>query len=53
MFGPDGRIVSGLYNWLGNLYYFDPVTYLKVTNQYVYVGGVRYWADANGCLSRA
>ena len=53
MFGSDGRIISGLYNWLGGLYYFDPVTYLKVTNQYVYVSGIRYWADADGHLSRA
>ncbi|MBC9720156.1 MAG: BspA family leucine-rich repeat surface protein [Lactobacillus sp.] len=53
LFGNDGRILTGVQKWAGSYYYFDPVTYLKVTNQYVYVGGVRYWADANGCLSRA
>ena len=53
MFGPDGRIVTGLYNWMGSLYYFDPVTYLKVVNQYVYVNGIRYWANANGQLTLA
>ena len=36
MFGPDGRIVSGVWNWYGKTYYFDPRTYLKVTNA---------WAD--------
>ena len=53
LFGNDGRILTGMQKWAGSYYYFDPVTYLKVTNRYVYVDGVRYWADANGCLSRA
>ena len=34
MFGPDGRIVTGLWNWMGSTYYFDPVTYLRVNNDY-------------------
>ena len=35
MFGPDGRIVTGLKEWYGSYYYFDPTTYLKVTNKWI------------------
>ena len=53
LFGNDGRILTGMQKWAGSYYYFNPVTFLKVTNRYVYVDGIRYWADVNGCLSRA
>ncbi|MBB1094624.1 hypothetical protein LTY36_03595, partial [Limosilactobacillus agrestis] len=35
MFGNDGRIVTGLYNYNGNTYYANPVTYLREKNTYV------------------
>ncbi|WP_240412256.1 peptidoglycan recognition protein family protein, partial [Limosilactobacillus vaginalis] len=34
MFGDGGRIVTGPYKWQGSLYYFDPSSYLRVTNDY-------------------
>lgn len=52
MVGNDGRVVSGFYNWMGTLYYFDPVTYLKKVNCYLWVNGVRYWADEYGRVVR-
>ena len=52
MVGNDGRVVSGFYNWMGTLYYFDPVTYLKKVNCYFWVNGVRYWADEYGRVVR-
>ncbi|WP_035421909.1 glycoside hydrolase family 73 protein, partial [Fructilactobacillus florum] len=47
MFGDDGRIVTGLRDWFGSTYYFDPSTYLKVTNDVVNVGNntVAYFND--------
>ena len=37
MFGKDGRIATGLYKWDKNnqWYYFNPITYLAVTNDYI------------------
>ncbi|CAJ2236489.1 C39 family peptidase [Fructilactobacillus sanfranciscensis] len=35
MFGDDGRVVSGVTQWAGTYYYFDPYTYLRVDNNYV------------------
>jgi hypothetical protein len=34
MFGQDGRIATKVYKWAGTYYYFDPVTYLRVDNDY-------------------
>ena len=34
MFGSNGQIVTGKYDWQGNVYYFDPSSYLKVVNDY-------------------
>ena len=34
MFGKNGQIVIGKYDWQGNVYYFDPSSYLKVVNDY-------------------
>ena len=34
MFGSDGRIATKVYKWAGTYYYFDPVTYLRVDNDY-------------------
>lgn len=34
MFGNDGKIVSGVYQWADSYYYFDPTTYLRVDNDY-------------------
>lgn len=34
MFDKGGKIVSGAYSWFGSLYYFDPVTHLRVDNDY-------------------
>ena len=50
MFGADGRIISGLYNWMGSTYYFDPVTYLKITNQYRSFNGVTYYFNDQGIM---
>ncbi|MBD8085685.1 KxYKxGKxW signal peptide domain-containing protein [Limosilactobacillus sp. c9Ua_26_M] len=35
MFDEGGKVVSGAYNWQGSIYYFDPVTHLRVDNTYV------------------
>ena len=34
LFGNDGRIQSGVQQWAGTYYYFDPNTYLRVDNDY-------------------
>lgn len=34
MFDKGEKIVSGAYSWFGSLYYFDPVTHLRVDNDY-------------------
>ncbi|MCC4361881.1 hydrolase Nlp/P60, partial [Limosilactobacillus reuteri] len=34
LFGNDGRIQTGVQQWAGSYYYFDPVTYIRVDNDY-------------------
>lgn len=52
MFGKDGRIATGLYKWDKNnqWYYFDPITYLKVTNKWV--DGNYYDEDGAQAISK-
>ncbi|WP_056936846.1 N-acetylmuramoyl-L-alanine amidase [Limosilactobacillus gastricus] len=35
LMGSDGSALSGVQQWAGTYYYFDPVTYLRVDNNYV------------------
>ena len=46
--GSDGTIQSGLQSWAGNYYYFDPSTYLKVTNKTVNINGADWYFDGSG-----
>ncbi len=48
LFGNDGRILSGLQNWKGQTYYFDPSTFKKVVNSDVTVNGTKYHLDNDG-----
>ncbi|ETO39946.1 Protein p60 precursor (Invasion-associated protein) [Fructilactobacillus florum 8D] len=50
MFGGDGRIVTGLCDWFGSTYYFDPSTYLKVTNEWRLTDRGWSYFDGNGIL---
>uniref|UniRef100_UPI0025D5EACF C39 family peptidase n=1 Tax=uncultured Limosilactobacillus sp. TaxID=2837629 RepID=UPI0025D5EACF len=50
MFGDDGKIVSGLYQWCGTWYYFDPISYQVVKGQTVNLGNARYSIDNNGAI---
>ena len=43
MFGSNGQIVTGPYNWQGSTYYFDPSSYLRVDNEWV--NGMYYGSD--------
>lgn len=52
LFGPDGRIQTGARRWMGSVYYFDPVTYLRVNNSWR--EGLYFGADGrlvNGAFS--
>ncbi|KRM66380.1 mannosyl-glycoprotein endo-beta-N-acetylglucosamidase [Limosilactobacillus coleohominis DSM 14060] len=53
MFDETGAIVTGLKEWYGSLYYFDPSTFVKVTNDVVYANGNVYWANETGALQKA
>lgn len=50
--GNDGRIQSGLQEWAGSLWYFDPVTYLVTKNKDITVNGNKYHADKNGFVTK-
>ena len=51
MFGNDGRIVTGLYDWAGAKYYFDPRSFLAVRNSAENVGYGWAYFDNNGQMS--
>lgn len=53
MFGDDGKIVTGLTEWYGHYYYFDPVTYLKATNKTFEYNGMSLKADSEGIVTGA
>lgn len=51
MFGNDGRIVTGPVTWYGSNYYFDPTTYLKVTNRWI--NDKYYGSDGRQAVSQS
>ncbi|KRL52948.1 CHAP domain-containing protein [Furfurilactobacillus rossiae] len=48
MFGPDGKIVTGLYQWMGSWYYFNPNGYTKETNTDEVINGQTWHFDNDG-----
>ena len=50
MFGSNGQIVTGPYNWQGSTYYFDPSSYLRVENQFRAVNGVTHYFNDQGIM---
>ena len=51
MVGSDGIVQSGLVQWYGHYYYFNPVTYLKATNTTFSYNGMSLTADNTGIIT--
>ncbi|EEI21400.1 cell wall-binding repeat protein, partial [Limosilactobacillus fermentum ATCC 14931] len=52
LFGNDGRILSGVQQWAGTYYYFDPTTYLRVDDDYVTSQwGLKYMFGKDGRIA--
>lgn len=46
LLGADGKALTGVQSWYGTFYYFDPLTHLRVDNDYrkqVWQNGIHDW----------